>query len=159
MDSLENIKLNLAGNFNDKNFEYKVKSYASWKKVNELGFLSREKILDVYRNSKVGLVTLHPITNYLDALPVKMFEYMAAGIPLISSDIKLWKDIVEDNNCGICVNPLDSIEISKGINYLLTHPEYAQLLGKNGRMAIEEKYNWNIEVEKLYMVYEELINE
>ena len=32
-------------------------------------------------------MTLHPVINYLDALPIKMFEYMAAGIPVIASDI------------------------------------------------------------------------
>ena len=44
-----------------------------------------------------------------------MFEYMAAGLPVICSDFELWKEIIEKNNCGICVNPNNIVEISNAI--------------------------------------------
>ena len=79
LNHLNSIRLNLAGLFNDSSFEKKAKAQPSWSKVNELGFLDRNGIKEVYSKSKIGLVTLHPIINYIDALPVKMFEYMASG--------------------------------------------------------------------------------
>ena len=51
----------------------------------------------------------------MDALPVKMFGYMAAGILVIASNFPLWRKIVEGNKCGFCVNPLNYKEISGAI--------------------------------------------
>ncbi|WP_148624608.1 glycosyltransferase family 4 protein [Aliarcobacter cryaerophilus] len=157
MEYLDKVKLNLAGSFNEKETEMEVKTYEGWKKVNELGFLGRKDITDLYKKSKAGIVTLHPIVNYLDSLPVKMFEYMAAGLPVISSDIKLWKDIIEGNNCGICVNPLEPKEIAKAIEYIISNPNEAQEMGQNGKKAVIEKYNWQVEEIKLFEVYKGLM--
>ncbi|MDX9744153.1 MAG: glycosyltransferase [Arcobacteraceae bacterium] len=63
-----------------------------------------------------------------------MFEYMAAGLPVISSDIKLWKEVIDDAKCGICVNPLEPKEIADAINYIMTNPEVAEKMGQNGKM-------------------------
>ena len=151
-------KLNLVGAFSEKVIEEEVKTYDSWQKVNELGFLGRDEVAKVMSRSKAGIVTLHPTINYLDALPVKMFEYMVAGLPVISSDILLWKKIVEGNNCGICVNPLEPREIAKAIDYIINNPLEAEQMGQNGKKAVSEKYNWSIEEQKLYKVYEDIIN-
>lgn len=156
IEHVPSIKLNLAGSFNDTKLENEVKKYKSWERVNELGFLNKEGVQQVYSISKIGLVTLHPTINYLDALPVKMFEYMAAGIPLISSDITLWKNIIENSNCGLCVNPLSPKKIADAIIYLISNPEIANFMGQNGRRAILEKYNWGMEKEKLYYMYQKL---
>lgn len=157
MEFTKNIKLNLAGSFSEKAVEKEVKTYNGWQKVNELGFLGRENISELYKKSKAGLVTLHPIINYLDALPVKMFEYMAAGLPVISSNITLWKEIVEGNNCGICINPLKPKEISEAIEYIISNPKEAEQMGQNGKKAVLEKYNWQAEEKKLFEIYKELI--
>lgn len=156
MELIDGVKLNLAGSFSEKDTEEEVKGYKGWEKVNELGFLGRDEILDTLSRSKAGLVTLHPVVNYLDALPVKMFEYMAAGLPVIASDIKLWKEIVEGNKCGICVDPLNPQEIADAIKYIITHPKEAQEMRKNGRKAVLEKYNWTLEEKKLFNLYKEL---
>ena len=81
---------------------------------------------------------------------------MVAGLPVIASNFPLWKEIIEGNNCGICVNPLEPKEIAKAVEYLIKHPEEARKMGENGRKAVLEKYNWEKESEKLLKVYEEL---
>lgn len=156
MEFTSEIKLNLGGTFGEKDVELEVRTYDGFQKVNALGFLNRDEVADLYSCSKAGLVTLHPLLNYLEALPVKMFEYMAAGLPVISSDIPLWKEIIKDAECGICVNPLKPKEIAKAIEYMISHPEEAQKMGENGRKAVVEKYNWNMEEKKLFEVYEAL---
>jgi glycosyltransferase involved in cell wall biosynthesis len=153
----KDIKLNLAGSFSEKDVEEEVKNYDGWKNVNELGFLNRDEVLTVLSKSKVGLVTLHPIINYIDALPVKMFEYMAAGIPIISSDIKLWKNIIDNAQCGICVNPLNPNKIADAIQYIINNPKEAEQMGINGRDAVVKKYNWDIEEKNLFKVYKDIL--
>ena len=81
---------------------------------------------------------------------------MAAGLPIIASNFSLWKEIIEGNHCGICVNPLDPKEIARAIEYLIEHPEEAKKMGENGRKAVLEKYNWENESKKLLDVYKGL---
>ena len=158
MELVGDIRLNLAGLFNDKELEREVKEYSGWQKVNELGFINREGIANLYAQSKAGLVTLRPIVNYLDSLPIKMFEYMAAGLPIIASDFPLWREIIEGNSCGICVDPLNPKEIAGAIEYLIANPKKAEKMGKNGRRAVIEKYNWAKEEQKFLGLYEVVIS-
>lgn len=156
MHSVGNIRLNLAGIFSDKDVEKEVKNYDGWKNVNELGFLNREEVAIVLGSSKAGIVTFYPLLNHIDAQPNKMFEYMSAGLPLITSNFPFWKEIVEGNKCGICVNPLESKEIADAINYIISNPKEASQMGENGRKSVLEKYNWGIEEKKLFETYEGL---
>lgn len=156
MGYVEGARLNLAGKFIEKSVEEEVKNYESWSKVNALGFLDRDQIAAVLSRSKAGLVTLHPLESYKDALPIKMFEYMLAGLPVISSDFPLWKEIVDESQCGICVNPLEPKEIAKAITSILSHPKEAEQMGQSGKKAVIEKYNWSIEEQKLFKIYKEL---
>ena len=89
--------------------------------------------------------------------PLKMFEYMAAGIPVIASNFKLWKSIVEENNCGICVDPQNHKEITSAVEKLLKNPEIANEMGKNGQKIVKEFYNWKNEEKKLITFYKSLI--
>lgn len=150
-------KLIVAGNFADKNLELKVKKLTGWKKVDFLGYVGRDEIKRTLEHSIAGLVVLHPTQSYIDALPVKMFEYMCAGIPVIASDFPLWRAIVNDADCGHCINPLDSHAIARSIDYFMNHPLESQRMGENGRKAVLEKYNWNNEESKLFNFYEKIL--
>ncbi|HHY53746.1 MAG TPA: glycosyltransferase family 4 protein [Clostridiales bacterium] len=151
--------LHLAGNFDDQQLEEKLKSLPGWRKVIYYGYIDRTRVCDILHRVKVGVVTLHPTLNYFEGLPIKLFEYMSAGIPVVASNFPLWKEIVEGNNCGICVDPLKPKEIADAIRYLLEHSEEAKEMGENGRKAVEEKYNWETESKKLLQVYRELLQE
>lgn len=156
MSHTENAKLNLGGKFKDAKLESDVKSLSGWEYVQELGFLSRDEIKVVFERSIVGLVTLHPIPNYMEALPVKLFEYMSAGLPVIASDIPLWKHIVEKAECGICVDPYDSSAIAEAVMFMIENPEIARTMGINGRKAVLNQFNWANEEKKLLSFYERL---
>ena len=147
------VRLNLVGRFNESDIEREVKSLGGWENVNELGHLNRSEVRDVLARSRAGLVPLHPITNYLDSLPVKMFEYMSAGIPVIASHFPLWREIIEGNQCGLCVDPLDPKAIASAVDYLIENPAEARLMGENGKRAVMEKYNWDSEAAKLRDLY------
>lgn len=96
---------------------------------------------------------LHPLRNYVEALPIKMFEYMLAGLPVIASDFPLRRKIIEANECGICIDPGDSKEIAKAVEYLIEHPDEARGMGENGRRAVLVRYNWGLESRKLSRIY------
>lgn len=147
----------LAGKFHSQQLELDIKNMKGWDKVNFVGFVDRDGIRNILSNVQIGLVTLHPTISYLDSLPVKLFEYMCAGIPVIASDFPLWKEIVIKYNCGICVNPEDSNEIAKAIDYLMDNPHVANEMGKNGLRAVQTEFNWANEEKKLFDFYEKVL--
>lgn len=155
---LEDVRLNLAGNFSqgDTEFENELRSKPEWEKVNELGYVDRPTVISIMQRSKVGIITSWPLPNHLESLAIKMFEYMSAGIPVVCSDFPMWKAMVEEDQFGICVNPLDPKEIASAVQKLINDPELSIQLGKNGRKAILEKFNWGIEEKKLIGLYKKI---
>ena len=151
-------RLQLVGLFSEKLVESKVKEYPGWRNVDELGFVDREGVRSILSRSVAGLVTFLPLPNHIDAQPNKMFEYMSAGIPLIASNFSLWREIIEDNDCGLCVDPLNPAEIAEAIDFLVDNPERSQQMGENGKHAVYERYNWSIEEKKLVDLYNDLVN-
>lgn len=159
IQAIENldVKLIVAGKFFDTIFENEIKSLKGWEKVDFRGFANRDEVKSILKESIAGLVTLHPTPSYLEAYPVKMFEYMSAGIAVIASDFPLYKKFVEGNSCGICVNPLDGEAIKNSIKSLIDDKKNASNLGSNGKKVVIEQYNWLKEEKKLFQVYEDLI--
>lgn len=145
--------LKLAGEFDDKTFEREVRGLKEWRRVDDCGYLNRDQVKNILQKAYVGIVTFYPSPNHIEAQPNKLFEYMSAGIPVIASNFPLWKKLVEGHKCGICVNPLDPQEIASAIDYFIFNPKEAEIMGKNGRKAVEEKYNWSIEEKKLLQFY------
>lgn len=148
------IKLNLAGKFADRSLAEEVRLLSGWNRVNELGFVDRGEVRELLACSLAGLVTFRPAHNHYDALPNKMFEYMSAGVPVIASDFPLWREIIEGNECGMCVDPMDPRAIAKAIDHIAANPELAREMGRNGQRAVRNLYNWGVEEKKLLAVYE-----
>ncbi|MCK5028099.1 MAG: glycosyltransferase family 4 protein [Bacteroidales bacterium] len=155
--SYTKAKLKIAGFWGRDAFEKEVKQSTNWDKVDFLGFLNRKQIADNYSKSVAGIVTLLPTINYVESLPVKMFEYMAAGIPVVASNFPLWSKIINRINCGICVDPENPEEIGKAVDYLIDNPQESKTMGLNGRNAIIEEFNWQKEAEKLIDLYKDLL--
>lgn len=150
---LLDVTLHLVGEFESEDFKTEIINNQNWNKVVYYGLLPYCKTIEIIRKSKIGMVTLLPEPNHIHSQPLKMFEYMSASLPVIASDFPVWKDIIEVNNCGICVNPLDQDAISGAISYLLRNPGIAESMGKNGEKAVREKYNWNSEKVRLSEFY------
>jgi glycosyltransferase involved in cell wall biosynthesis len=151
------VRLNLIGTFVQPSLAIELKRYPGWKRVNELGFLDRTSVKNILKRSIAGLVTFHPTPNHINAQPNKMFEYMSAGIPVIASAFPLWNEIIEGNQCGMCVDPLDPKAIAVAIDQLANNPKKARNMGDNGRKAVLDKYNWSTEEQKLINFYSRIL--
>lgn len=126
--------------------------------VEYLGVLPHGAVNDVYANSRVGVILYQPAENHCESQPNKLFEYMAAGLPIVASDFPLWREVIEGSGCGICVPPTDAEAAGAAIASLLDDPDFAQAMGAQGRRAVEEQYNWKREETALVGLYEQLLS-
>lgn len=147
------IRLKLAGVFDPPKLPQILSALPGWERIVHLGVLGRTEVAQMLRHARAGLVLLHPEPNYLNAQPVKLFEYMGAGIPVIASDFPVWRNIVESAGCGLLVDPLDPAAIADAIEYLWNRPAEAAEMGRRGQAAVRARYNWSIEEQHLLRFY------
>ncbi len=150
-------ELVLAGKFHPAKLERRVRRHRGWRRVRYLGWLNHSDVLTLLCQARVGIVTLHPTGNYIASWPVKLFEYMAAGLPVIASDFPVWRRIVKTAGCGILVDPHDPEQIAHAIRLIIENPDEARVMGRRGRLAVEECYNWGAEETKLLALYDDLL--
>jgi glycosyltransferase involved in cell wall biosynthesis len=121
---------------------------------------SFKKISSFYLKGEwiAGLAIFPYSEHYYQKELTKFFEYMNAGIPIIASNYDTWEKIIEGNDCGFCVNPDNLEEIRGAINYLINNNDQRRIKGMNGIKAFKEKYNWEIEGNKLVKLYNNLLS-
>ncbi|TLM77166.1 MAG: glycosyltransferase family 4 protein, partial [Actinobacteria bacterium] len=119
-----------------------------------LGWVDRPRLRELLAEVDIGLVTFLPAPNHMEAYPGKLFEYMAAGLPVIASDFPLWREIVSEVACGLLVDPADPAAIAAAIDTLLSDPAAAVEMGRRGREAVLERYNWEAQMPALLDLYE-----
>ncbi len=149
--------LKLAGNFSPFTLREELAETKGWERTCVMGVLDRAGVAGLLADVRAGLVVLKPTPAYLESAPVKMFEYMAAGIPIIASDFPRFREIVKGAMCGLLVQPDDPAGIAGAIEFILTHPEEAEGMGKRGHDAVVRKYNWASEERKLLHLYRILL--
>jgi glycosyltransferase involved in cell wall biosynthesis len=152
VDASLGAELWLAGRFDPPALEAEVAREPGWARTRHLGWRSREQVLALLAESRVGLLALQPAPNHLDSLPIKMFEYMAAGLPVVASRFPAWEPLLA--NAGLLVDPTDPGAIAAALERLLRYPDEAQAMGAAGRAAIEAGLHWEREAATLLALYQ-----
>jgi glycosyltransferase involved in cell wall biosynthesis len=150
------VVLDLAGPVDSCDQFQELRKLPGWTKKIYHGVVDRQIVAGIMGRAYAGLNLMHPVPNYIDAIPTKLFEYMLSGIPVIASNFPSWAAIIERYDCGICVDPLNVQKISEAIKFLLDHPERATEMGKNGHRAALENFSWDSERKVLWLVYASL---
>jgi glycosyltransferase involved in cell wall biosynthesis len=150
-----NSRLVIAGRFVPASLKRELEQLDGWCNITCEGWLSRRRLNELWSHARVALVLFHPSPEHLNAYPNKLFEAMAAGVPVVASDFPLWRKIVESAQCGLLVDPLDPTAIADAVRDLLEHPAKAAKMGAAGAEAVRRQYNWNNESVKLLKFYEQ----
>ncbi|MEM9053009.1 MAG: glycosyltransferase family 4 protein [Bacteroidota bacterium] len=120
------------------------------------GAMRLDKALEFSMSCHIGLSVLLPVQNYLESYSTKIFEYMAIGLPVITSNFALYESVIEKYNCGICIDPLSPAELAQAIAKLSSSNELRMSMAKNGIDAAKNSFNWKVEEKKLLNVYRKL---
>lgn len=90
--------------------------------------------------------------------PLKLYEYMAVGKPVVVSDTGGF-EMIKKNNTGLLVEPKNSEKLAKALIKLLKNKELREKMGENGRRLVIKKYSWDIVTKKIINVFETLCKE
>jgi glycosyltransferase involved in cell wall biosynthesis len=74
--------------------------------------------------------------------PLKLFEYMAAGKPIVAAGIGQIADVIRDGDTGLLYRPGDDASLARTINRLLDDPLAATALGHAARLEAQARYSW-----------------
>lgn len=151
------ITVTLVGTFRDPSVKEKIERH--WRdfrvenRLRILNRLERNEFLKSLGGYSVGLVLFWPMKNVQVALPNKLFEYMAAGLPVIVPDCPNQRQVVEETECGLYCDTTSPIEIEKAIRRILEAPGEALEMGRKGREACLTRYNMKTDFGKLVALY------
>lgn len=151
LEKINNVHYIIAGRMESYEYESELVSIPYWKKIKFINGVSSDEILSLYETVTIGnsLRDFSETGSAEGSLGVlKIFEYMEASLPIICSDVKLWKEIIEKYKCGICVNVNNDEEIKNAIQYLVVNKKEAYEMGQNGRRAVIEEFNWDTQEAK-----------
>jgi glycosyltransferase involved in cell wall biosynthesis len=162
---LENpeVKLLLIGSFGKEivEAEKQILRLNLQEHVEFINWLPYDEMFLYLKTAKIGMALYQPDLHNLACGKGggrKCFDYMKAGLPVIAPEFGEIGASVKDEKCGILVDTTNPEQIARTMTYLLQHPDEAQTMGLKGRKAVEEKYNWNIEKQKLLKAYERLLS-
>ncbi|CAD5902906.1 glycosyltransferase family 4 protein [Carnobacterium maltaromaticum] len=120
------------------------------------GRIPYKEIWEHYASADIGLCLLHPIPNYQQSLATKLFEYMAAGLPILATDIPMWEDLIRDTDTGLTVNNWNDMDVADKAEALMNDANMRLRFSINGRREFDTTYNWRTEEIKLFELYNKL---
>jgi glycosyltransferase involved in cell wall biosynthesis len=149
-----NVEFILGGKFSPESLK---ESISEKNGVKFLSWLTLDEVNIVLSESKLGLIIPHPIQRYLTNFPVKLFEYMLAGLPVIVIENSLSAEFVKEADCGYIVDPFNENQVAESMSKVFENDALAMAMGERGRKLIIEKYNWENESKTLISFYNALL--
>jgi len=153
-----NIKLMLLGSVYD-NYRSKFDQllFRGGKYVEYIRPVPCQDIPKYYQKMDISIMLYKNTENNREIYPIKLFESMAAGVPVIASNVGGTKNIIMKNKCGIIIDDPSQVKITGALKRLIDDGAARSEYGSNGRKAFEDEYNWGSEENKLINAYEGMI--
>ena len=130
--------------------EMGVQEYVDFK-----GWIDFKYIPYIISKSDIGVIPHHSNEHTNTTIPNKIFDFMACGKPVIVSDAKPLKRIVEKIGCGVVFEAENSEDFASKLIYLIKENERGQM-GLKGEKAVREIYNWDRDAEKLDQIVKDV---
>jgi len=104
-------------------------------------------------NCKIAIIPLLDLPKFRNNIATKQFEYMAAGLPIISSKLQPQQYFIQENFNGLFYEPGNVEDLVEKIKFLIEKPEYAKKLGTNGLNKTQEDWNSENQQKKYVQFY------
>ena len=119
--------------------------------------VSPPAIMTLLNRATIGLSINLPTPKQVGALPIKLVEYMAAGLPVVASDLPNIRQVAEEAGNILLASPGDAKSFADHICTLVDNRPLGVILGQRGLQAFRERLNWELEMEKMLKMYQRLL--
>jgi glycosyltransferase involved in cell wall biosynthesis len=116
-----------------------------------------QDVMEYLNMATIGIALGLRQPNHINALPTKLFEYMAAGLPIVASDLPNEVRLAEDTGAVLLCRPEEPETFVAAIEKLVDDRENAYQFGQRGQEAFRERYCWEIQAEKLEIFYADVL--
>jgi len=116
--------------------------------VEMVGAIPIDQLPHYYQQMDVGIAPYPGDINFYFS-PLKIYEYMAAGLPVIASDVGEISHLVEHEKSGLIYPASDIDQLTDALEHLLTHPLESRQLGSQARQVAIEQHSWQKRLEQV----------
>ncbi|MFV0248703.1 MAG: glycosyltransferase family 4 protein [Tenacibaculum sp.] len=152
---IKNLKFVVVGKVNLE-FKNKINRLGLTKQVKLLGWQNDTSFPSWIKIADVCLCPLHRNIHHDTTYANKIFQYMSIGKPLLVSNAKAQKEIVERVQAGLVHEAENASDFSKKLLTLYQHKELRELLGQNGKEFVEKQFTWSKTSKDLINMYKQL---
>ena len=110
-----------------------------------LGWQNHADLPAFYANSQIGLLPFYDCNHIRITLANKLFDYAAAGLPMIASDVPPMRRVLDETGAGLLARPGSPVDLAEKIARLVRDPALRQELGRRGKQAVRNHYNWSVD--------------
>jgi len=124
--------------------------------VSFLGWIDYSSAIRVIMESDIGLVPHYATESWNTTVPNKLFDYMSMGKPVIVSNAKPTERIVKEERCGLVFSERNHEELAQAV-LNLEEGGVREEMGRNGKVAIAQKYNWAVDELRLFQALDRVV--
>ena len=157
LPSESSIRLILGGPAPDLEFAKRIAAMPGGERIDYIGWVDRDALARLYAKSIGALVLYPPMPNNIESEPVKLFEAMAAGVPVVISDFPLFREYLDRWQCGIAVEASNANAVAHAMLSLEHDRNAAQAMGSRGQEAIRREREWPMFAAKLDALYRRIV--
>ena len=155
--ALPTARLLLVGHFMPPALEVEMRADAARRGIGHAvefaGHVPFERIGDYLARARAGWVTWQAVAKNCKNIPTKLFEYMAYGLPVVSSDLPSTRPFVRPGENGLLAVAGDPAAHAAALLALLRDPAEAMRLGERGRQRVADEWNWAAMEPRLLALY------
>jgi glycosyltransferase involved in cell wall biosynthesis len=137
----------------------KVQGYKLEDEIRFTGRVAYEQVVNYMNACDVAVAPFTTKGSAALSSPLKLFEYLACGRPVIASRVDGVKEVIEEGKCGYLFEPGDAEELAKRIIQSYQERDALQEMGLRGRQLVESKYTWRATAKRIVEVLSEVVEE
>lgn len=159
MNHLENTVLIIMGQGEYKSkLRNDLKQHPQKEKIFILDAVSWNVLAEYTASADIGVSALqNESPQHYYALSNKLFEFLSSGLPVVFSDFPEMRRVIINNNVGLVVDETNPQEIAAAIHKILSDKKLYSEMSRNAKRIIKQRYNWEIEAQKLLAIYDDII--